>query len=1102
MFNTEKKSWKSVELRKLEKQIQDNWLKTDAYKTRIIPHHNKYTFFATFPYPYMNGDLHLGHGFTMSKYDFICKFYRMLGYDVLQPFSFHLTGMPIVAAADKLKYELQLIGNNRDSTISFATQYINMKQMNINDNDIQKFIDPLHWGNHFSETAKHTLKRFGISYDDSRSFKTTDQDQFYDRFIKWQFTILYKKNVLKFGTRYDLFSIKDNQSCLGHERSTGENAKPQKSYLIMFKICNTDIDNVSDTPALSIIYNKYQLTEDIPIFMIINTTRPETIYGVTNLWVNKNGIYKIYLVETNKSYTYWICQEYNIISLQHQYRNTDNFYIKNAMFIADIDGNTLTNFNVVNKIKHNDIILPIFSLNYQGINNLLQIDTNIGTGIVMSVPSDSLIDYLGYLNVINDYKIGKLKNQPLDITPLIHIDSLEYKIKYSGDKIVVDIIDEHKIVNSSGYSTIDNKIMSEIKSLLETSINDKTIMNIDDPFNNIYKGMSIIEARMNIKNSIIYYEPDEKALSRTNDKLIVAKMDQWYIDYGDKKWTEDAHQHLEQMKFNDNISKNSLKIAINWLDQWPCSRTYGLGSTFPELINNNFNSEEKECIGNKINNNHIIDSLSDSTIYMALYTIYHYFKDQNIIPEELTNDVFDYIFLLKNYNDERYNRFTPLREEFIHWYPFDLRVSAKDLMMNHLAMCIFNHVMIWDNEFKQRLSTYYPNKNIFFGPVSYEINGYIVVKKPGIELEIEKMSKSKGNFKTLDMAINTYSSDALRFTFASAQSGSDDAYFDQDLCTKMIEKIYKEKEWILSIINNIDNVSNINENMSYLDTIFMNEMALIMKEVIQHYKDLNFREVVTKGFHTMQSLRDNYIEMQSDVNQYLIKTFIRNQLWIMYPIMPHFCEYFTNNSTYRNVINNNNDPIILTQDITNDINFIDNKLHQMHMYISDIASSIIKRIFKLNKKKSITKVSIFCAGEITDPIEKIVINIIKNNNNYERNITATQIIAEANIINPIFMNNNIKYNEMVIKYFRKVEEIISRNGYEWYTNMITNKFSEYQTLKKYIKYYIKYDPIRDLYFIENKNSFQIMFIDYTFEYAKQHNEISGVRYNEPVIHYK
>lgn len=61
---------------------------------------------VTFPYAYMNGWLHLGHGFSFTKAEFFAWFKTMKGYNVLFPYAFHCTGMPIAAAALKLKEEM------------------------------------------------------------------------------------------------------------------------------------------------------------------------------------------------------------------------------------------------------------------------------------------------------------------------------------------------------------------------------------------------------------------------------------------------------------------------------------------------------------------------------------------------------------------------------------------------------------------------------------------------------------------------------------------------------------------------------------------------------------------------------------------------------------------------------------------------------------------------------------------------------------------------------------------------------------------------------------------------------------------------------------
>ena len=64
----------------------------------------------TFPYPYMNGKLHFGHAFSLSKAEFTARYKTLKGFNTLFPQGYHCTGMPISAAAKKLKEELENIG--------------------------------------------------------------------------------------------------------------------------------------------------------------------------------------------------------------------------------------------------------------------------------------------------------------------------------------------------------------------------------------------------------------------------------------------------------------------------------------------------------------------------------------------------------------------------------------------------------------------------------------------------------------------------------------------------------------------------------------------------------------------------------------------------------------------------------------------------------------------------------------------------------------------------------------------------------------------------------------------------------------------------------
>jgi leucyl-tRNA synthetase len=66
------------------KQLEDKWRSRwdDARLFEADPDPKKPKAFVTFPYPYMNGPLHVGHAFTASRVDAYARFRRMQGYNV------------------------------------------------------------------------------------------------------------------------------------------------------------------------------------------------------------------------------------------------------------------------------------------------------------------------------------------------------------------------------------------------------------------------------------------------------------------------------------------------------------------------------------------------------------------------------------------------------------------------------------------------------------------------------------------------------------------------------------------------------------------------------------------------------------------------------------------------------------------------------------------------------------------------------------------------------------------------------------------------------------------------------------------------------------
>jgi leucyl-tRNA synthetase len=107
-----------------------------------------------------------------------------------------------------------------------------------------------------------------------------------------------------------------------------------------------------------------------------------------------------------------------------------------------------------------------------------------------------------------------------------------------------------------------------------------------------------------------------------------------------------------------------------------------------------------------------------------------------IYPSALTKEVFVYIYWNKNFPSNckiTKETLDKMRSEFRYWYPMNLRVSAKDLIPNHLTMALFHNAAIWEEESE-------------LWPQGFYSNGHVVVYAA-------KMSKSKGNSLMMNTTI-------------------------------------------------------------------------------------------------------------------------------------------------------------------------------------------------------------------------------------------------------------------------------------------------------------------------------------------------------------
>ncbi|XWV25611.1 leucyl-tRNA synthetase [Tupanvirus deep ocean] len=349
---------------------------------------------------------------------------------------------------------------------------------------------------------------------------------------------------------------------------------------------------------------------------------------------------------------------------------------------------------------------------------------------------------------------------------------------------------------------------------------------------------------------IPYYEPAAEVISRSGDKCIVAETDQWYIMYDNEEWQKLVYDHVStKVEFTDSTVRELMLDTIKKSHPWPFSRTFGMGSRIP--------FDEK----------YLIDSLSDSTIYMAYYTIAHLIT--KLPTDKLSNDIWDCIFLggdatiITEYSE----LINQMKNEFNYWYPMDLRVSGKDLITNHLTMMFFNHMAIFGSDLM---------------PKKIYANGHILVNG-------EKMSKNKGNFITLRQAVDKYGVDVTRYIASNAGDDTNDGNFNEKEVDAAVLSMYAEiQNWSKLDFNTMRNGF-----YQFVDHLYLVKLKKILDKVSYSYNNMIFRDVLKYGFYEIQTTRNKYENPHCDI----YKLYLQAELAMIYPMLPHWAKYMSNTYT-------------------------------------------------------------------------------------------------------------------------------------------------------------------------------------------------------------
>ena len=724
-------------------------------------------FYLNVAYPYPSGAMHVGHGRTYIVPDVIARYKRMQGKHVLFPMAFHVTGSPVIGISKR-------IAKGDEKTIKLYRDLYRVPE-----DVLSGFIEPMEIVRYFSNEYERVMSSCGLSIDWRRRFTTVYPQ--YSKFIEWQYLHLMEQNRVIRGAHPVKYCPQCDNPVGDHDLLEGEKAEIVKYTLVMFA------------------WGEYKIP--------CATLRPETTYGVTNLWINPEVTYKKVNVDGIK----WIVspEAASKLSLQ-DHKVTEE---------GELSGRELVGQTVSHPFCGDVMVLPAGF-----------VDPDMATGIVMSVPAHAPFDYIALRDLQNQGKYTEIKPVSLITVPGYG----EFPAKDAVEKSGI------KDQNDPGMETLTQEVYSAEFSggKMLPQYGGKPVKIARNEFASVM---------LEQYGSLVMYDFDNRnVMCRCGSRVFVRILkDQWFLQYSDPEWKKQIHEQLEKVDLVPPEVRAEFERTIDWLNDWACTRKVGLGTHLPW------------------DKNWLVEPLSDSTIYMAFYTIAH--KLLKLDADKLTPEVFDYVFRGEGKSETlplSKEIVEDLRKEFLYWYPYDFRFSAKDLISNHLTFQLFHHKALFPEELQ-------PKGMVVFGM--------------GL-LEGAKMSSSKGNVILLEDAVNEVGADTVRMFLV----GSAEPWQDFDWRRELVSSTRKQIDRFWNTINEYDESGNEYPIDKWL-------LSRMQERIVRTTEALS-------SFQTRQALQEAYFGVESDLKWYRrrLPEGVRtssvleeiNNVWIrlLAPFIPFTCQ--------------------------------------------------------------------------------------------------------------------------------------------------------------------------------------------------------------------
>ncbi len=748
-------------------------------------------FMMIFAYPGVTGYLHVGHlrGYTYT--DAICRYKRMTGYNVLFPVGTHATGNGAISLSAKVR-------NGNEDFIDYLTRN------GCDEKDLGRLTNPEGVVRFFNDVyVEDYWKKFGFLADWRRFTCTINPD--YGKFIQWQFKKLKDAGLLMQKPYYAPACPECGPVAVDASEtdiSKGGNAETQEYTLLKFK------------------------TEGE--FLVAATLRPETVFGQVCFWVNPDVEYS----KIRKNGETWIVSPQAAEKLKLQKDNVE--------VIGSIAGRDL-----IGRMCEAPMIrrsIPVFPARF--------CDPAVGTGLVTSVPSDAPDDWISLEAVKKDPAlIGEfgLKRETVDsVVPISIIAMKDY-----GEFPAKDVIDRMGITQPGDPRLADAK-----KQVYKDGYHTGRMKDTCGE----YAGMRVEEAKDKMKQAMIdageaetFHDLTEEVVCRCGQPVHIRRIDdQWFIDYGNDKITNETSEHCKDMEIYPQEYYDNVHGVLNWFRERACVRQGNwLGTRFP--------FDEKW----------IIEAISDSTLYPLYYIYSLYANDGRVKAEQMIEAFFDYTALGKGTAKSASAEtgvdaklLDEIRADVEYWYPLDVNLGGKEHMTVHFPVFLMNHRAILPDSMQ---------------PKGIIVNWYITGKK-------SKISKSKGGAQPIPGAAKEFGVDAMRLYYAHVASMFVDVEWDESIVLTYRQRLDR-------IIGTVEELvaSESDSPASDIDEWLTSRFNTHIGEIRQAMDRYDLRAMATVAYYEM--LNDfRWYNRRGGKNKAAIDSALKIWIMSMMPVTPHVAE--------------------------------------------------------------------------------------------------------------------------------------------------------------------------------------------------------------------